>query len=257
MAYRKTTKPRRVIRRRKVFRKKSSPLFKKKVVSIVKRQIAKSSETKYLDWTMLGQSVAQVNQNATGHNTFQVTFPTEGDGTSERVGRKINVSYMLFKFQYWGQSALKDGINLYVYLVKMKGPQASSTFQVGERWLSNRAIYDANGGVDVYDTRCMKNLEQSGAYSIIKKAHVYLPIQQINNVETHSNLTMFIPMRNIGLTFNTALDNTPADCDYRVVTFADVGNRSTTASTLLGLSTQTANTGVIFNCSVRLAYKDI
>lgn len=257
MAYTKKPRPRRAIRRRKAPRKRAYYPTAKKVTSIVRRVISKSSETKYLDWSETGQNVAQVNQNATGHNSFQCQFPTEGDGTNERVGRKINVSYMVFKFQYWAQTALKDGMNLYVYLVKMKGPQASSTFQVGERWLPNKAIYDVNGGAVVYDPRSMKNLEQCGPYTIIKKAHVYMPPQQVNNVSTHQNLTMFIPMRNLGLTFSSPLDTTPADCDYRVITFADVGNRNATASTLLGISETAANTGVLFNCSIRLAYKDI
>lgn len=248
-------RPRRITR--KPLRKRRST-FVKKVQGVVRSTMFKQAEQKYVDGSITGQNVAQLNANASGHNSFSLDFPQQGDAFNQRIGYKINLSYLLMKFQFWPQTALKTGLNLYIYVVKFKGPMSTATFDISEMWLGNQAIADANAGQQIYDVRHMKNLKQSKPYSIIKRSHVYLPPQQVNNVELFRTKNVYVPLHNTSVLFSQGTDIDPANCEYRIITIADSGNRSgSTASTLLGVPEVGINTGALFNVSVRLAYKDI
>lgn len=229
-----------------------------RVRSIVKRELLSHQEVKYLDDSAVNQTVAQVNLDATGHNTIGVNItPAQGTGASKRIGDSILADQLTVNMNMWGQTQFGSACNLTTYLVAFRGPSPSPV--IAEFLDGNLAIEDLNVGAVIYDVNSLRqpdyleNVQVIGMFKNHIPADLALSAPQTSYPHTSSQKIFDLKGLKIeydqtsGFLSNVAL---------ALITVADSGNRNASASTLLGLPTNTALTGVLFNVTTRLTYRD-
>jgi hypothetical protein len=235
--------------------KKNKQKGKKNSISIqeaVRRAIRANQEIKWLSTAITGQNVAQVFSNTSGHNTITVSIPAVGTGSSQRVGADIFIDSLSVKMQYFGQPSTVGRVRLRHYLCLTVG--TNPTADVGALLDPNAIVSDLNA-VDVYDMLCFRNPFYS-TVRIIREWSAELDPYLATASGTGPPVgfsEVHIPLNGMKMEYVAGAYSSKI---LWILTLADCGNRGATPSTLLGLPNNAANTGVIFEVSTRLTFRD-
>lgn len=243
------------VKRKRVYKRKpvkrNTAAFKKRVQSV----IYGSTEPKYTTDAITGQSVGQVNADLSGHNsaTPPWTWPVAGDGVSQRDGNKIRLSYAKVLYHFWGMTGMESTNKLNMYVIKQIG--VNPAFIIGQCFNSNQAQSDLNSAT-IYDDSIFRNPVFTKSYKIIQSKTVYMKPNPDATQPPALTTSLYIPLNKVA-TFNGGTGD-PQNCLYTVLITSNFGNRNTTTnSTLLGIPQNNMSTGILFNYSARLVYKDI
>lgn len=248
---------------RKRRRRKVSKVAVKSFRERVERVIRAKAEPKYIDFGEYGNTVAQLSGNVSGHSTIAFSqaagmWPDRGTSVNQRIGNQISVTGLNLALAFGSQSAQHRKMQIRVMLCCMHDTDVNSNFAISEYLVKNQWISDANSGAAVYDYTCMRAPVFKETYETIAEKEVQLNPMDIGNASDHNtNVNWYIPLEGTKFEFN-GTSGDPSNKNYRLVVVASIGNKSvTTASTLNSTYEDAVSTGVYFDISGRLYYKDL
>lgn len=235
-------------------KKPSAKVTRREAAAIAKAVVERQLEIKYLDDDITGQSVGQVNVNATGHNSLTFGYPSQGTAVNQRIGDTIKLKSLKISTQFWSQAATAAPVRMQCYLVWMKG-KTSAQVNVANFLDENLALQTLNA-VSIYDTGSLRNEETTDFIRVIAAWEVYLP--RLDNVSgsAGNNVSHVFDQKDIPLNLTQKFDAGGSVNSLVLYTVADCGNRGGSASTLTGIPMNSANTGVQFQRNFRLEYTD-
>lgn len=229
----------------------------------VERVIRAKAEPKYIDWGEYGGTVAQLSGNVSGHSTvaFSQTggsWPDRGTSVNQRIGNQISVTGLNLSLAFGSQVDQHRKIQIRVLLCCMHDTDVNANFSISEYLVKNQWISDANSGAAVYDYTCMRQPVFKETYETIAEKEVQLNPLDVGNLSDHNtNVNWYIPLGGTKFEFN-GTSGDPSNKNYRLVVLASIGNKNVaTASTLNSTYEDAVSTGVYFDISSRLYYKDL
>lgn len=235
-------------------KKANAPVTKRQAAAIAKRVLDRTVETKYLDSDQTGQTVGQVNVDATGHNSITFSYPSQGTAANQRIGDTIKLKRLIISTQYWGMANTSAPVKMQCYLVWMKG-KTSGQVNIANFLDQNLSLETLNA-VDIYDTGSLRNLETNDFIKVLAAWEVFLPRLDNTSASTANNVSHTFVQKDIPLNLVQKFDAGGSVNSLVLYTVADSGNRGGSASTLTGLPMNTASTGVQFQRNFRLEFQD-
>lgn len=221
----------------------------------ISRAILNMKEPKYVSGSFTGQSVGQLNVNATGSNTNNLStlMPVSGDGVNQRDGVQIIGRYFKFGISLWQQTNCHASVTIKFYLVRQFGE--TPLFAIGELFRSSQALSDLNA-IPVYDTTVMRNQFYNENYEIVGSHEV--TIERGNGNTFNAMQTKFFVSLDDQLVQFVDGTATPKNTLFTLVAVASYGNKNaTTPGTMLGVPENAATSGILYNVSAEFGYKDV
>lgn len=229
-----------------------------KVQRAIRAELKANQEVKYLDSSHVGQAVAQMNLNQSGHNSVSPAItPAQGTGASQRIGDAILADTMVINSTYWGQTAYGSPIKLRTYVVAFYG--SAPTIVIADFLDGNTAISSLNSGVQVYDMQSNRNPDYLTSVRVLATWDTTVPVD--TNLASgatsfpHAMTSKVVDLKGMKIEYDST-SGALSNVHLGIITIADGGNRSASVSTFSGLSSNAASTGVLMNSSTRLTYRD-
>lgn len=225
--------------------------------SIARAEILANQEVKTFDEAAAQQNVAQVNLDISGHHTYQLGMtPTQGAGARQRIGDAIALDKLVINGTYYRQSQKGSAIDLVHYLVAFRGSLPSVV--IADVFDGNIALDSLNIGAQIYDKGVIRNPSYENTIKIVATWKVHVPANPDLETGTpfpHTTSQTEVELKGQRMEYD-GLSGAKSNIVYAIITVASAGNRSGTNSTLNGLPTTVANSGVAFNLGTRLFYRD-
>ena len=217
----------------KYYKTTSTKSLSKLYKDVAKLKTADNQKEKKREYNASTFQVGQVSINTDGGIWGDVSVnPYEGVTSTSRIGQKISITGLEYRYQFWQQSTTKSNIQLKFYMFRVKGaPQnALSFFQ--STFLANPVV---GGGGIVRDYNSFLDPDFSDNYKIIHYSECVVPADNYTGqlrIKDHSVKVRFdTPMV---VKFVGDATNTISEGQIISVILADNGNVSGTGSTLSG-----------------------
>lgn len=227
-----------------------------KLRELISRSILNMKEPKYNIFGITGQTVGQLNANASGHQTSALNgfMPVQGDGVSQRDGNQIIARYFKFGITLWGMNDCTTKNVVKFYLVKQLG--VTPIFTIGQLFKDNEAL-DALNSVSVYDNTVMLNPSLSEDYVICGMHEVVLEPTPKGTQQGALQTNFYVDLKNQLVQFDSAAA-APVNCTFTLLATTNCGNKNlSTAGTMLGVPTNIVATGLYYNCNAKFGYRDV
>lgn len=225
--------------------------------AIARQEIMANQEVKTLDESAEAQSVAQITNNATGHNTWVLGMtPAQGAGARQRIGDAILLDRLVINGSYYKQTNAGSAINLVHYLVAFKG--SLPTVAIADLFDGSIALDAMNAGVQIYDTNVLRNPSYESTIKIMATWKVHVPASvslDSGNEFAHASSQTVVDLKGQRMEYD-GLSGAKSNVVYGLITVADAGNRGGSVSTLNGIPATAVTSGVSFNMGVRMFFRD-
>lgn len=205
-----------------------------------------NTEKKRYEINNYNQTMAQVNANASGHWTYEITpSVSQGTGFGSRQGSSISVRSMFFRFQLAQQSAASAPTTVRLYVIQTRNGDAFDVTQ----FLNYNKYLGALNGVNIYDTHCSRDPDFFSNFRVLRSKQIRLQPDQLSSQSIVKDVTLKLNFgrngKHVRLNDNT---NTPTNTRFYLLALADCGNCNvSTASTLAGIPINAISTGVSMN----------
>lgn len=115
-------------------------------------------------------NVAQINGNAAGHHTIDVTpQPTQGDGYNNRTGSSIRLHSSNFQFLFTEQSNTMSDLRFKLIMFEVQGNSTTAATAISEMFL-------ANPFTGIVDYNSARNPDYFKDYKVLKQKFVKVPM---------------------------------------------------------------------------------
>lgn len=235
------------------------PRAVKMAAEIAKIKRSLNVEKKHKDVTLSPVAIGQVNFNSDGASVVDLT-PTIAQGTDgdERNGNSCKLTGFAMKYQMIGQHHCQTKRRIRFMLVKSSGAVGAGA--AGGDVLS--ALFDVNpltGVRDLHAPRNYSSMKHHGL-AVLRTSTCYIAGQTTSTKDsgTHDNAhktgTFTASLQDV-LRFDGSADNTPEHVKYYLIVQSDVGNVSTSDSTL-SVPVTTNSSGVDMKSTLRTWWVD-
>lgn len=264
-SYRKKTgfKPRKVVKRKRVYRKRSSVAGLARVVrSLQKVAIGEKKmienyllnpESPTLTTVPIGLVSSSANNEAGG--LYQL-YPTlvKGTGRSDRIGNRVNLHSGLLNIHLCGQSAQAMNTKIHIQLFRVMGEPYAYTSQPASNWSTVGAdMFKIDPIIGLRSaTSAIRNPNYFKQFRVVAQRTIYTPQDNGSSSNFIKSLTIPIRFRNQVIQYDDG--NNVISGQYFLVVRCSNGNSSAvSASTISNLGLNTAiNTG--FNMTAHMTW---
>jgi len=252
-----------------------------KQLNALNLQINKEKEIKEIDFSIIQNSVSQVNGQGSGlppTNAYGVGQLTnnisvgglsiaQGTGNAQRIGNFVNLKRMKWRCQVQNQIATVAPIKLRLEVWQLIGdpstlmsPQALVKYAyLPNQFYQNATAGSPTGPVAIWDTSCQRNptFKMSNIARKIFTKKMYIPQEQFNTAIEIREYNFNIDLKDMRTGFNP--DST-LQCQYYYYIYANTGNSNTSnivdPNYTDGLGSFGVASGTRFVANVRMEYLD-
>ena len=203
--------------------------------------------------------VGQCNYNSSGGAAIDITpIMSQGVTATTRTGASIKLHSSYMQFQFFHQANAVNNIKGVIYIFQVLGNPQLSASAVGSMFLPNKWVSTNNTGVNLYDYNSQINPDTFGQFKIITKRKFTVKSDSVTAANMPTSL-------NIPLKYNRGKGHhIRFSGDTNIVTngqmimaiFVDNGNIGTSSSTIQGIPSNGASTGLYYQYDIKHYYYD-
>lgn len=239
-------------------RPKAKAVSTRSIKALVSSMIENRKEHKFTDDKENNWAVGQVNIDASGHHLFDVAWPIQGDGQSQRIGDRLKLLKIDFNFQYLNQNTGSQGvqdIHMTHFIVGFYGSDPTS--DISQFLNRNECIFSANSGEIIYDQMSMRNQDYLGNVKVFGSFKTMMGRRSTTVASTLQNkVDQFSVDINKYIQFPDSDSVTPSNLQIAIISIADCGNTGNSSSTLTAVPVTASGTAARVYCSYRLTFTD-
>lgn len=231
------------------YRRYANPAGLTQLISDVK--LLKSmvnAEKKRYTVTGQNQTVGQINVSSTGYHSLDITpVPQQGTTSITRNGNSIRLHSSYMQFQFIQQSATSTDIKGEIMIVAIAGDNISSVpTYFNQLFLGNPFV---TGGFCV-DYNSSINPDFYKTCKIVARKRFYIKEDQLSSQVIQKSVKLPLKYADHHVRFQADGNNVPASGQLFMIIRCDAGNCGASPSTLTGLVTQVANTGLTVSYNI-------
>lgn len=273
MVYRKKRAPARKGKapfKKRPYRGRKSSVGVAAVKRIVNAQIAKTTETKKIDWDFWDAPVGQISDDLSGYFSYQVlpTITAAGTGSNQRIGNEISFTSAHYTFQILEQSsATTTDVQFQFMLVHDKSP-SNNTYVTGnaanpveDMFKNNLFIKTATyTQAQVRTFGSNRDPHNMNRFNILAAKKIYMKADMITNTSNRvRTFNMGLKLKKpIVMKWNSGGTYIPSSGgELFLLIFCDSGNCGSSVTSLTGgIPRGIANCGYTVSCNATSYYKD-
>lgn len=213
-----------------------------KDVSMLKAMV--NAEKKRLEVNInTSQPVGQVNAAVSGHWLTDLTPNVpQGVGVSQKTGNSFKWHSSFLDFQFQQQSNVGSPLTLKIEIVKVVGLPYTNVSDILGKYIESTAFTTGT----VYDINSPRDPDYFKNFVLLKRKYVKLPMDNISGQLVLKRVKLGLKLKNHHVRTNNNDPTFSMGQVFMLIT-ADNGNaNASTASTILGIPNNAANTGVTF-----------
>lgn len=227
-----------------------------------KYRTPKTEKKYWTTWNDGDRTVGQLNivlgNSGSGHDAVEVT-PKPPQGTAangQRVGDVVNLAGVSMRFQFQQQSTTSGPVKAKIYVLRYKPGYAGDMTQNVSGFLdANAFVLGMNPTANpIYDYRSVRNQTAYPAFEVMAYKKIYIPPDNIGG-QTMLKDVQFVWKKNHTIRFQPGTQTIQTGQIFTLVV-ADSGNKGNQLGSYVGVSTNTATTGLIYRYQHRFYYTD-
>lgn len=229
--------------------------YNKLVADVMRLKSIVNAEKKQFASAVGTASIGQVNGNAEGAYTIDITPPVpQGSEDSQRNGDSIKLTTAVMQLQFWQQTNCSQPVKVIVEIIQVLGaPQSTSTLL--QQYLKPNPFIT---GASIRDAEAMMDQDYRQQYRVIFRRVLHLPPDATTGGQQIKSFKFPLRFGRNGMHVKY-IENTTATASGQLMLMvrADNGNISgSTTSTLGNVITTGTSTGLNMNRNIEYYYYD-